>query len=251
MHDPAASARTFLRVLELSPGHARALRVLRDGYLESGDYDGLEKLYGSQHDWEGLAEVLSTAADRVEDPRVKVELSYRAARVYDQRLGQPERAFRCYERILSAEPTDLRAAQALIPIYEKDEKWARLPALYELCLAAESAPDAKRELLEKLIQLTGTRLVDRGRALSYARAAFELAPERVETLAQLDDASRAARDYGPFVEVVGQQLTLLQNALEEDSAPEAESGAGKKKRRGGRKQKQKLKHEEAREAAAA
>jgi len=258
LHDAQAATRTFLRVLELSPGHARALRVLRDGYLEAGDYDGLEKLYASQHDWEGLAEVLSSAADRVEDAKLKVDLSYRAARVYDQRLSQPERAFRCYERILAADPSDLRAATALIPIYEKEEKWARLPALYELCLAAEPEADAKRALLDKLIQLTGTRLVDRARALGYARFAFELAPERAETLAQLDDASRAARDYGPFVETVSAQLVLLQSNLEEEPRDDGDSDAssagttraGGKKRKGGRRQKQKLKAEEEREAAA-
>ncbi|MEY2933939.1 MAG: hypothetical protein RL033_4688, partial [Pseudomonadota bacterium] len=251
LRDAAAATRTFLRVLELSPGHARALRVLRDGYLEAGDYDGLEKLYASQHDWEGLAEVLSSAADRVDEPRVKVELSYRAARVYDERLSQPERAFRCYERILAADPSDLRAARALIPIYEKEEKWARLPALYELCLAAESEPDAKRALLDKLIQLTGTRLVDRGRALGYARAAFDLAPERPETLTQLDDASRAARDYGPFVETVAAQLVVLQQQLqpEEEGNFEPETGDKPKKRRGGRKQKQQRQAQEAREVA--
>src|SRR5690606_13423073 len=120
------------RVLELSPGHHRALRVLRESYLQSGDYDGLEALYAQQNDWEGLAEVLSTAADRAKDDGTKIDLSYRAAAVFAQQLGQPERAFRSYERILSTNPTDARAAAELIPLYVKDEKWARLPALYEV-----------------------------------------------------------------------------------------------------------------------
>ncbi|HTV24643.1 MAG TPA: hypothetical protein VMG12_38390, partial [Polyangiaceae bacterium] len=209
LNDSGAATRTFLRVLELSPGHARALRVLRDGYLKSGDYDGLEAVYASQHDWEGLAEVLSNAADREEEPKAKVDLSYRAARVYADKLNQPARAFRSYERILSADPTDLGAARALIPIYENEEKWARLPALYELCLAAEEDPEAKSALLQKLIQLTGNRLVDRARALSYARAAFELSPDQPETLAQLEEASGLARDWTPFVEAVSAQLVLL------------------------------------------
>jgi tetratricopeptide (TPR) repeat protein len=81
LDDAAAATRTFLRVLELSPGHARALRVLRDGYLKSSDFDGLEALYASQGDWEGLAEVLGNAADRAETAALKVDLSYRAARV--------------------------------------------------------------------------------------------------------------------------------------------------------------------------
>jgi tetratricopeptide (TPR) repeat protein len=234
LNDSAAATRTFLRVLELSPGHARALRVLRDGYLKSGDYDGLESLYASQNDWEALAEVLSSAADREEDAKAKVDLSYRAARVYADQLAQPGRAFRSYERILTADPTDLGAARALIPIYESEEKWARLPALYELCLAAEEDPEAKSALLQKLIQLTGNRLVDRARALSYARAAFDLSPDQPEMLAQLEEASLLARDWTPFVEALSAQLVLLAPSAasggREEPEPLSEDAASKKRR---------------------
>ncbi len=242
--DSVSATRTFLRVLELSPGHARALRVLRDGYLKAKDYDGLEKLYASQGDWEGLADVLSNAADRVEDGEEKVQLSYRAAEVYAERLQQPERTFRCYERILAVDPTDLRAAKALLPIYEKEEKWARLPALYELCLEAEEDPAVKSDLLQRLIKLTATRLVDRGRALTYARAAFELDPESPATLAQLEDASRAARDWEPFVGAVSLQLGLgaagagAEVGGGSEEAGEAGAGAGKKRRKRRRRRKE-------------
>lgn len=236
LNDAEAAARTFLRVLELSPGHARAIRVLRDGYLKSRDYDGLEALYASQSDWEGLADVLSSAADRVEEAQAKVDLSYRAARIYSEKLAQPERAFRCYERILAADSTDLRAARALIPIYEREEKWARLPALYELCLAAESDPDTKAALLQKLIQLTGARLVDRARSLSYARAAFELAPLDPKALTQLEEASLAARDFAPFVEAVSAQISALSqpppaSVVPSERESSAEETGGKKRRR--------------------
>ena len=91
--------------------------MLRETYLQSSDYDGLERLYESQNDWEGLAEVLSTAADRAKDNAPRIDLSYRAAAVYEGKLNQPERAFRSYDRVLTADPTDTRAAKALIPLY--------------------------------------------------------------------------------------------------------------------------------------
>ncbi|HVZ30776.1 MAG TPA: hypothetical protein VG963_00035, partial [Polyangiaceae bacterium] len=132
--------------------------------------------------------------------------------------------------------------------YEKEEKWARLPALYELCLAAESDADAKSAVLEKLIQLTGARLVDRARALTYARAAFELAPEKPETLAQLEDASRAARDFGPFVEAVNAQLSALTGSADDDAASEIDNKLDPKRRRRGRRR-NKRKDDDARDPA--
>ena len=80
------------------------------------DYDGLEELYASQNDWEGLAEVLSGAADRTADPDIKVDLSFRTARVLTDKIGAKERAFRSYERILSVRHEDLRS---LAVIYDK------------------------------------------------------------------------------------------------------------------------------------
>src|SRR5690606_23899567 len=114
-----------------------------------------------------------------------------------------------------------------------EEKWARLPALYELCLGAEEDPEAKGALLQKLIQLTGNRLVDRTRALIYARAAFELSPEQPEALAQLEEASGLARDWKPFVEAVSAQLALLSppaTAVSRSEEREAEDASGKKRR---------------------
>src|SRR5262249_2012341 len=149
--DHQGAVRAWRRVLDLQPGHQRALRVLRDSYLLAGDFAGLEELYASQGDWEGLAEVLSNTADRAKDSKTKVELSYKAAHVYKDRLNQPDRAFRSYERILSTDPNDTRAAEELIPLYESDEKWARLPALYEL-LVEHAKDDKKLAYLHKLVQ---------------------------------------------------------------------------------------------------
>ncbi len=224
--DHAAAARTWRRVLELSPGHHRALRVLRESYLQSGDYDGLEELYGSQNDWEGLAEVLSNAADRAQESDAKVELSYRAAAVYEARLSQPDRAFRSYERVLSTRPDDERAARALVPLYEEDEKWARLPALYEVLLHHASDDEEKLALLAKLVDVTGGRLSDRKAAVGYARQAYDLAPSNASALEMLENAARAAQSWEPFVEAVEARL-----ASEAAPAEEAPPENGKKRRK--------------------
>jgi tetratricopeptide (TPR) repeat protein len=200
--DHQGAVRAWRRVLDLQPGHQRALRVLRDSYLLAGDYAGIEELYGSQNDWEGLAEVLSNTADRAKEPAAKIELSYRAAAVYKDRLGQPERAFRSYERILSTDPNDTRAASELIPLYEADEKWARLPALYELLVERTDDTSEKLSHLRKLGQISGERLSDRNAAAAYARRAYELAPDDGAALRTFEEAASAAGAWPTFVEAI-------------------------------------------------
>lgn len=203
--DPVAAARTWRRVLALSPGHAKALRVLRESYVAAGDWDGLEELYASQKDWEGLVDFLSTAADKTSDPEQKLTISFRAARIFEQELRTPERAARSYERVLSVDPKNVKAASALVPIHEKEEKWARLPALYEVLLGA-AAEDAERVgYLRKLAHVSGGPLADKATAIGYARRAYELSYAQDE-LDLLEMLSRSAGSWSAFVEAVQGRL---------------------------------------------
>lgn len=204
LQDHQGAARAFRRILEIQPGHGRALRVLRDAYLAGGDFDGLTELYASQNDWEGLAEVLSNAADRAGEPELKIALSFRAARVFVEELGSPERAFRSYERVLSVEPSNREAAEALVPLYEKDDKWARLPALYEVLLEHREGAE-KIALYEQLIEISGKRLNDPEAALEHARRAHEFG-ESSQTLEMLEEASRAAKSWDAYIAAIEKML---------------------------------------------
>ncbi len=240
LQDAPQAVRTWQRVLELSPGHSRALRVLREAYLATGDFDALEALYGSQLDWEGLSDVLSTAADRAKESETKIALSYRAARVYEEKLNQPERAFRSYDRILAVDPNDSRAALALLPLCERDEKFVRLVPLYELLFAKAESDAEKLGFLGKLVEVTGKRLGDKKAAASYARKAYELSPDDPLSLALLEETSRAAGAWEAFVEVLEARLltTAEGPALAAPTATVDEAATaptGKKNKKGKKK----------------
>ncbi|MBM4356563.1 MAG: tetratricopeptide repeat protein [Deltaproteobacteria bacterium] len=205
LNDQLGANHTWRRVLELSPGHTRALRVLRQALVDARDWDGLEDLYGSQNDWEGLADFLSTTADRTEPAEDKIALSFRAARIYEEYLGAPERAARSYERILSASPKNVDAARALLPIYETDGKWSRLPALHAIVLDATSDIDDKIAILRKMSSIAGGQLANKAAALGYARQAYDLRGDD-EGLAWLRDWSQQSGDWIPFVDVLKARL---------------------------------------------
>ncbi|HVY26926.1 MAG TPA: tetratricopeptide repeat protein [Polyangiaceae bacterium] len=249
IQDAEKAVRTWRRVLEASPGHSRALRVLREAYLGSGDFDALEELYGSQNDWEGLSEVLSNAADRAKDNQAKIALSYRAARIYEEKLNQPERAFRSYDRVLSVDPSDTRAARALLPLYERDEKWARLTPLYELLFEKAETEAEKLEMLGRLVDVSGKRLGDRKAAAGYARKAYELSPDSPLSLELLEETSRAAGAWDSFVSVLETRLAALASDVTEP--PPAVAAKGEPAPAGGKKKKGKKKAEATSDAPAA
>ncbi|MDW8362655.1 MAG: tetratricopeptide repeat protein [Myxococcales bacterium] len=206
---------TWRRVLELDPRNGRALRTLREMAIAAGDWDGLERLHAEARDWEGLVEVLGNAADRATDPSVKIDLSFRAARVYETHLGEPARAFRSYERVLSVDPDNARAARALVPIYEREERWARLVAVLEVLLRSlgeQGDVNERLALLERLGALSAQRLGDRASAFRWAARAYALAPTDVAVLQRLTSAAEAADAHRELAELWNARLREASDA---------------------------------------
>jgi tetratricopeptide (TPR) repeat protein len=189
------------RILALEPKHGRALRAVRDSLLAARDWDGLQALYTGVRDFEGLVDVLSHEADQAQHAQLKVDLSFRAARVFEQNVGDPARALRSYERVLSVDPKNLRAAAALATLYEQDAKWARLRAMLEILRAGATEKDKQLALLDRLRQLCIGQLRDGDAALGYAVEAYRLAPESEQTRAALESAAETALAFDKVVEL--------------------------------------------------
>ena len=209
LNDPSRAAGAWKRVLQIDPRNGRALRTLRESFAAARDWEGLEALYAENQDWDGLVDVLGTAAERAEDPELKKELSFRAASIYEDRIGNPERAFRSYERVLAVDPSDVRAARALIPIYRDQEKWSRLVGLHEVLLQnlADDAPLEERlELLEQLRQLAANRTRDDQGAFRWAARAYELAPEADDVRKRVEDAASKAGAHERLSELFRERL---------------------------------------------
>lgn len=217
MGQAVKAASAWKRILDVDPKNGRALRTLRETFLASQDWEGLEALYAEAGDWEGLVDVLGNAAERAPEDRVKVDLSFRAAEIYEQKLQQPHRAFRSYERVLAVDPSNERAARALIPLYERDEKWNRLPALHEVLLEHAGGVEERLGILSTLRALAVERLSDAAAAFGYAGRAFELAPTDEAVRAALEQEAERATKHGAALELY---LARLENLESQETAPE-------------------------------
>ncbi|MEM6954549.1 MAG: tetratricopeptide repeat protein, partial [Myxococcota bacterium] len=196
LSEPAKAADAWKRVLAIDPKNGKAMRTLRESFVAARDWEGLESLYAESSDWDGLVDVLGNAAERTDDDALKIELSFRAAHVYEDRIGNAERAFRSYERVLSVDPSNEDAARKLIPIYQEQEKWTRLIALHE-GLLPKMEDEEKLATYGTLSELASSRTRDPQASFRFALEAYRMAPEdntvrtRLEKTA--DDAGAHAR----------------------------------------------------------
>ncbi|MCK9460853.1 MAG: hypothetical protein M0R80_14540, partial [Proteobacteria bacterium] len=204
--DHAKAAEAWKAILAVQPGNSKAMRALKDAYQAALDWDALEQLYREAEDYEGLVEVLGIAADRASDAATKIALSFRCAELYDTPIGQPDRAVRHYERVLTADPQNLRAAEALVPIYRRAEKWSRLVGVLEVMLAAAKDREERILRMDELRELAADKLNNRALAFTWAARAFEEFPTEPTVKDAFEDAAQAAGAFDELVAIYKRKL---------------------------------------------
>jgi tetratricopeptide (TPR) repeat protein len=214
LEGPQQAAAAFDEVLRLQPGHTKALRVLRELYAQAGDLDALERLYGGLGAWEELIEVWSAVAERSESEK-KLAILQRAAKIAEERVGTPERVARAYERILAVDPHNPTAARALVPIYRKGEKWARLLSTYEILLGHAAEKTEKLTLHREIRQLCEEKIGSKAMAFQWAAAAYELAPDDEGLLRDLQRLGAEADAWERVAEI-------LQKRVDDETLPAGE-----------------------------
>ena len=218
-----AAIEVFKRVQELQPSNVRATRALREIYAQAGDFAALERLYADQGNYEDLCETLAALADRTPDAAARTRMLERIAIIASEKLHQPERALKAYERILAADSGNVRAAEALVPLYRNAQKWPRLLATYEV-LAGRNAdggfriePEARFTILRDARQIAEQRMGSKGLAFQWAARAFEVAPTDKATEADLERLAGDADEWDVLAELYVKRLEATTEREEKQS----------------------------------
>ena len=198
-----AAIEVFRRIQELQPKNARAARALREIYAQSGDYAALEALYAEHGAFGDLCDQLTSLADRTADMAARTRLLERvAALIAQEKLNQPERALKAYERILATDPRNRGAALALLPLYRARAEVAA-PA-GDLRGAAGARGAARRhqrwptscELLAEARKICEQRLGSKALAFQWCARAFEAAPKNEAVRTDLERLAGEADEWG-------------------------------------------------------
>jgi tetratricopeptide (TPR) repeat protein len=206
---PADAIEAWEAVLALDPQNSRVRRMLKDAYVTERDWASLEALYEQSDDWAGLAEVLSQTAEQVEEPEVIVALCLRAAEIYGDRVDDPSRAARCYERALRADAENVEAATGLLPIYERDHKWSDYVRMLEVVVADRGSNEEVATYLKRLSSLRSVclhRLRDPEASLGWATRAYLSAPADPDVVAGLEESADAAGAHADLVALFRDRL---------------------------------------------
>ncbi|MBW2510239.1 MAG: tetratricopeptide repeat protein, partial [Deltaproteobacteria bacterium] len=185
----------FKKLLELDPSDRRAQEQLKRRYVSLGAWDELEAFYAANEKWDELIRIVERQAEAQETSAdEKIPLLFRAARLWEDKKGKPDRAARVYEKILAADGDNVQAAEALTPIYEEAHDARKLVSVLEVRFAHAEETDAKVDLLGKIGRVFEERLRQPEVAFERYLEAFALAPTHDE--ARVDVERLAAEMNG-------------------------------------------------------
>mgnify|MGYP002377498904 CR=1 FL=1 len=161
---------------------------------------GLRDLYRRREDWPRVIQTLELEVKLWQDDKERAGVFAQIGRIYEQRLGQPDRAMHYYESALAVDPECLPANQALFEHYFDAGEWQRaLPLAQALAVKAmrEGDPNTRSEFYRRrgvVALMTGD---SRGAAESLI-VALEIKPNNLQALDGLLDLQRKHPDAWDF-----------------------------------------------------
>jgi tetratricopeptide (TPR) repeat protein len=186
----------------------------------AGAYGSLEAAFleqpGDRELWDRLADVAERAGQQralatayatvVEagdiDDQDRLELAVRAARLYDDVLGQPEEAEPFHKRILLADPLNDVSFGALKEMYTSAERWDELQALYRKRIADTVDGEDKLDLLLQLCFLFEEILDRPTQAIEAYQQVLQLAPEHGAARRTLETLYERTERWRDLVELL-------------------------------------------------
>lgn len=195
LQEPEKALAVWEELLQLEPDNARARDSVRKAYIELERWDDLESFYAKDNAWADYVRQVESAAGSISDESQQVDLLFRAARGYIDRLGTPDRAVRALERILQIEPDNAEAATLLAPIYEDRNDVRKLPPVLAVILDNTHDESVRYDLYVKLAELQTTQLRDADAGLTNYIEALALQPAAQDLYRPMLEVAERAGDW--------------------------------------------------------
>ena len=203
-------------LLAIDPNDRKAQEALKKKYLALGRWDDLEVFYAETGKWDEFIRVLEQQEAKETSASAKAGMLFKIAELWADKKQKNDRAARAYEKVLELEPENLRAAEALIPIYSQAGNAKALAGAIEVKLAHVTDSYDKLPLLREAAGLYEGKVREPAKAFARYLTAFSLFPSDEQTTV---DVERAAKATGQWQEVESAYRTAVDHAIDSGDAP--------------------------------
>jgi tetratricopeptide (TPR) repeat protein len=115
--------------------------------------DALERLYRRTQAWDRLVEVLTKKSHTVDDGELAVKLRLQVGEIWEERLGDNDRAVEAFKEVLTVDPQNIEALKALERLYEKTGQMEAYLDVLEHELEVTGSEDERVQLYGRMADL--------------------------------------------------------------------------------------------------
>ena len=162
----------YTEALALDSNHGEAL-------------EALDRIYLSQARWAELSEILQQRIAGTYDDVEVVDLNYRLAQVFQDQLGDFDRAVDTYERIVTIQPDHEETLQHLEHIHMTLQSWEPLYDVLQRRVELTHDPDEQADLYGRLARIAEEMLDRKLDAVDLWQRVVEVRPDDRDALGEL------------------------------------------------------------------
>ncbi|WP_437768228.1 tetratricopeptide repeat protein [Sorangium sp. So ce281] len=160
-------------------------RALKDDPSHAETRAELESLAAQAGAWDRLDVIFSEIADSLSDARLSREYWMRLGSIHE-RLGKVEEAANGYLRVLSIDPADSEALEAMDELYRRTERWGDLIGVYRRRIELVHEPTEREGLYAQMAEVYEQRLGQPEEAIAAYREVLSIDNTSMVALAALD-----------------------------------------------------------------
>ena len=174
----------------------------------------LARVYKKAERWNAFIEVMKEAVDKASwhAPEDKIPVLLEMIEVYRERLKLDVMVVNAFNQILSIQPTNFEAADALAAQYETMKRWPDLISLLRKKAAAVESPADKVALHLRVANLFLEKFSNQAEAIKSFETILELDPDNQDALSFLKQMYEKRRDWEKLVAVHQREIEKLADA---------------------------------------
>ena len=165
-----------------------------------GAHVALRRVAEAMQDWPRVVGVAERHLGLVTEAKDRIARGLEIGGLCRDRLADPSKAARAYERVLEIDPTQPDALAALAALYLENGDGERLILTDEKLLALAKEPEDRRRLMFEMAAAAETILNEPRRAFAWYRRAYQEQPDAA-TLGRLEDAAQAHALWEDLIDV--------------------------------------------------
>ncbi|MBI5529001.1 MAG: tetratricopeptide repeat protein [Deltaproteobacteria bacterium] len=167
------AVKAYRRVLEIVPNHLPAIRTLA-------------KIYATAKRWNDLLELSELEIDLTKDQKQVVSLMHKVGEIYEENLGDREKAVANYQKVLSLSPSYLPVLKALGRIYLSERRYRDLVDMYRREIEVTKNQEQVVSLLYKIGDIHAEKLDEPDTAIETFEKILGINPAYLPALNALE-----------------------------------------------------------------